>query len=228
MEDFEITQAQAPLCFGVRDITEPRALAICDALYLRENVKARELADSWLRAQPAHPGAQFALAEVLFSVEANLPRALFHLKQAESLTNYSSLGRALASGYLEWHYLTLSQLSYVHQLMGDQIAALEYLGKLESILATAGYGGPILVMQGYGGLLPASEAAERAVGMIECGPAAGVIGSKFLGDLIGDQNIIAADMGGTTFKVGVIQDGELEYAREPLIDRFHYVSPDIS
>ena len=133
MEDFEITQAQAPLCFGVRDITEPRALAICDALYLRENVKARELADSWLRAQPDHPRAQFALAEVLLSVEANRPRALFHLKQAESLTNYSSLGRALASGYLEWHYLTLSQLSYVHQLMGDQIAALEYLGKLESI-----------------------------------------------------------------------------------------------
>lgn len=105
--------------------------------------------------------------------------------------------------------------------------ASDYLGKLETMLAEAGYGGPILVMQGYGGLLPASEAADRAVGMIECGPAAGVIGSKFLGALIGDENIIAADMGGTTFKVGVIQGGELEYAREPLIDRYHYVSPKI-
>ena len=105
--------------------------------------------------------------------------------------------------------------------------ASDYLGHLEAMLGDAGYSGPILVMQGYGGLLPASEAASRAVGMIECGPAAGVIGSKFLGDLIGDDNIIAADMGGTTFKVGVIQDGELEYAREPLIDRYHYVSPKI-
>src|SRR5690606_9718219 len=89
------------------------------------------------------------------------------------------------------------------------------------------YHGQTMVMQGYGGLLPAGEAAERAVGMIECGPAAGVIGAKFLGDVMGDKDIIAADMGGTTFKVGVIQDGALEYAREPMVDRFHYVAPKI-
>ncbi|MGD9914534.1 MAG: hydantoinase/oxoprolinase family protein [Rhizobiaceae bacterium] len=103
----------------------------------------------------------------------------------------------------------------------------DYLNSLERLLADAGYRGQTMVMQGYGGLLPASEAAERAVGMIECGPAAGVIGAKYLGDLMGDRDIIAADMGGTTFKVGVIQDGELEFAREPLVDRFHYVAPKI-
>jgi tetratricopeptide (TPR) repeat protein len=129
----EDTAIPAPLCFGIREITDSRAVSICDALYLNENVKARELADNWVRMEPDHPGAQFALAEVMFSVEANLPRALYHLNLAESLTNYSSLGRALASGFLEWHYLTLSQLSYVHQLMGDQVAALSYLEKLESI-----------------------------------------------------------------------------------------------
>lgn len=105
--------------------------------------------------------------------------------------------------------------------------ASDYLGELADKLRARGYGGPVLVMQGYGGLLPASEATARAVGMIESGPAAGIIGSKSLGDLIGDTNIIAADMGGTTFKVGVIQDGELEHAREPLIDRFHYLAPKI-
>lgn len=131
--ELEIPQSTLPLCFGIRDITDPRALAICDALYLKDNVRARELAEAWVRAQPDHPGAQFALAEVLFNVEANLPRSLFHLKRAEELTNYSSLGRAITSGNLEWHYLTLSQLSYVYQLMGDQIASLEYLDKLEEI-----------------------------------------------------------------------------------------------
>jgi N-methylhydantoinase A len=103
----------------------------------------------------------------------------------------------------------------------------DYLRSLESLLAENGYGGQTMVMQGYGGLLPASESGDRAVGMIECGPAAGVIGAKFLGDLMGDTEIIAADMGGTTFKVGVIQNGELEYAREPMVDRFHYVAPKI-
>lgn len=103
----------------------------------------------------------------------------------------------------------------------------DYLSALESLLGDNGYHGQTMIMQGYGGLLPVEEAAERAVGMIECGPAAGVIGAKYLGDMMGDADIIAADMGGTTFKVGVIQNGELEYAREPMVDRFHYVAPKI-
>jgi N-methylhydantoinase A len=105
--------------------------------------------------------------------------------------------------------------------------ASDYVNDLQQQLNREGYDGPLLVMQGYGGLLPAADAADRAVGMIECGPAAGVIGAKFLGDLMGDADVIAADMGGTTFKVGVIQDGELEFAREPMVDRYHYVAPKI-
>jgi N-methylhydantoinase A len=103
----------------------------------------------------------------------------------------------------------------------------DYLTSLERLLKLHGYAGQTMVMQGYGGLLPASEAAERAVGMIECGPAAGVIGTRFLSGLMGDRDVIAADMGGTTFKVGVIQDGEIEHAREPMVDRFHYIAPKI-
>ncbi|MEJ8572783.1 hydantoinase/oxoprolinase family protein [Microbaculum marinum] len=105
--------------------------------------------------------------------------------------------------------------------------ARDYLNDLEALLRDHGYQGQTMVMQGYGGLLPVREAADRVVGMIECGPAAGVIGAKFLGDMMGDADIIAADMGGTTFKVGVIQNGEIEFAREPLVDRFHYVAPKI-
>jgi N-methylhydantoinase A len=84
-----------------------------------------------------------------------------------------------------------------------------------------------MVMQGYAGLLPAAEAAQRAVGMIESGPAAGVIAARFLGELMGDRNVIAADMGGTTFKVSVVQNGRLEYAREPMVGRYHYLAPKI-
>jgi len=123
----------ATVCFGMLGITEERALAICDALALRENVRARELAQRWIAEQPGSAAAQFALAEVLVRVEGNLARALFHLNRAEELTNYSSLGRAVASGAPEWHYLTLSQLSYVHQLMGNQQASLDYLDKIEAV-----------------------------------------------------------------------------------------------
>ncbi len=102
-----------------------------------------------------------------------------------------------------------------------------YLAELTQLLGDSGYGGPVLVMQGYGGLVPIAEAAARPVGMIECGPAAGIVGAQHLAGILGDKNVIAADMGGTTFKVGVIQDGRFEYAREPMVDRYHYVAPKI-
>ena len=105
--------------------------------------------------------------------------------------------------------------------------ARDYVTSLQALLKGRGYDGPLLVMQGYGGLLPAEEAAGRAVGMLECGPAAGVIGSRHLGQLMADDDIIACDMGGTTFKVGVIQGGAIDYAREPMVDRYHYVAPKI-
>jgi N-methylhydantoinase A len=102
-----------------------------------------------------------------------------------------------------------------------------YLSNLSQLLIGAGYDGPLLVMQGYGGLLPATEAAERSIGMLECGPAAGVIGSRALGQLLDQSDVIATDMGGTTFKVSVIQNHEIEYAREPMVDRYHYTQPKI-
>jgi N-methylhydantoinase A len=102
-----------------------------------------------------------------------------------------------------------------------------YLSELTELLRDGGFREPVLVMQGYGGLVPVAEAAMRPVGMIECGPAAGVVGAQHLASVLGDDNVIAADMGGTTFKVGVIQGGRFEYAREPMVDRFHYIAPKI-
>jgi N-methylhydantoinase A len=103
----------------------------------------------------------------------------------------------------------------------------DYLAQLQALLSGAGYSGPILVMQGHGGLVPVAEAGDRAVNLIECGPVAGLIGSRFLGEVTSERNIIAADMGGTTFKVGVIEDGMLEYSREPMVNRYHYLAPKI-
>jgi N-methylhydantoinase A len=102
-----------------------------------------------------------------------------------------------------------------------------YLENLSAKLAGSGFRGSLLVMQGYGGLVDAADAARRPVTMLECGPVAGVVGSRQLGCTLGHANIIAADMGGTTFKVGIIQDSQLDYAREPIVDRYHYSVPKI-
>jgi N-methylhydantoinase A len=102
-----------------------------------------------------------------------------------------------------------------------------YLNELTGLLQENGYRNPILVMQGYGGLVSIAEAAARPLRMLECGPAAGMVGAQYLATVLQDQNVIAADMGGTTFKVGVIQDGRFDYAREPMVDRYHYTAPKI-
>ena len=133
LNNIEIPEARLPLCFGLSNISELPALEICDALNLDLNVKARELSEQWVRTKPDSPAAQFALAEVLLTVEGNMPRALFHLNRAEELTGYQTLEKAVNSGLMPWHYLTLSQLSFVHQLMGEQIKSLVYLDKLNEI-----------------------------------------------------------------------------------------------
>jgi N-methylhydantoinase A len=100
-----------------------------------------------------------------------------------------------------------------------------YLDNLRSRLEDAGFRGTLLVAQAYGGVLPFDEATTRPVGMIESGPVSGLVGSQNLGELIGFRNIIAADMGGTTFKVGVVREGLIEYQRESMVLRYHYALP---
>lgn len=107
--------------------------------------------------------------------------------------------------------------------LGPVIA--RYLDNLRDRLRGQGFGGTLLVMQAYGGLLPFDGAATRPVGMLESGPVSGLVGSKHLGESMGFHNIIAADMGGTTFKVGVVREGLIEYQRESMVLRYHYALP---
>ncbi|PYP76670.1 MAG: 5-oxoprolinase, partial [Gemmatimonadetes bacterium] len=105
--------------------------------------------------------------------------------------------------------------------------AQDYLESLRRKLEQEGFAGTVLVMQAYGGLLSLDEAATRPVGMIESGPVSGLVGSQSLGELIGFRNIIAADMGGTTFKVGSVREGLIEYQRESMVLRYHYALPKL-
>ena len=100
-----------------------------------------------------------------------------------------------------------------------------YLIDLKAALQKKGFHGTQLIMQGYGGLLQTEAAATQPVGMIESGPVGGLVGSRYLGDALGLRNIVAADMGGTTFKVGVIREGRIDYQRTPLAFRYHYALP---
>ncbi|WP_276259054.1 hydantoinase/oxoprolinase family protein [Haloglomus litoreum] len=100
-----------------------------------------------------------------------------------------------------------------------------YLTNLEAALDDLGFEGSLLLMFSHGGLVTGADAVERPVGLIESGPVGGLLGSRFVADRRGESNVISTDMGGTTFKVGVISDGRLEYAEEPMVGRHHYQFP---
>ena len=89
-----------------------------------------------------------------------------------------------------------------------------YLTRLTDGLQTMGVSVPLTVMQSNGGLATSAIAKEKPVYCIESGPAAGVVGAYHLGKRLGLGNLITLDMGGTTAKACIIENGEMLQAPE--------------
>jgi N-methylhydantoinase A len=86
-------------------------------------------------------------------------------------------------------------------------AMRSYLQRLESGLRSIGVAAPILVMTSNGGMLAANVTCEKPVLVVASGPAGGVIGAARLGVARNDRDVIVFDMGGTTAKAVIIEDG---------------------
>src|SRR5438270_818958 len=82
-----------------------------------------------------------------------------------------------------------------------------YLGRLSQNLRGAGLSNELLVMQGNGGMMAAGTAVDLAVHTVMSGPAAGAIAAARIGVQAGHPNLIACDMGGTSFDVSLIAAG---------------------
>jgi N-methylhydantoinase A len=102
-----------------------------------------------------------------------------------------------------------------------------YLKNLRDLLADHGLTREPVIMQAYGGVLDIDASVQKSVGTIESGPAAGIVACQFMGRLSGISNIVAADMGGTTFKVGVVRNDTLERDYHPIFLRHRLLAPKI-
>ncbi len=89
-----------------------------------------------------------------------------------------------------------------------------YLNRLSDEIKRSGIDAPLLLMQSNGGLTTARAAALTPMHIIESGPAAGVVGVQALTRRIGIGKAISFDMGGTTAKASLIENGELTRATE--------------
>ena len=100
-----------------------------------------------------------------------------------------------------------------------------YLKGLENKLRAGGLKGPLLIMQGNGGV--AHREHVSAIANLQSGPAGGMIASAHVAGMLKHKNVITTDMGGTSFDVGLITEGYWRYAQEPIVVRFRMLQPII-
>ena len=105
----------------------------------------------------------------------------------------------------------------------------EYLTELEGRLAEIGLRVPVRVMQSSGGIITAEEARRNPVQTLLSGPVGGTRAGAALWPILAEQQglrgLVCIDMGGTSFDVSLVIDGDVEIEMQTEIDGHHVLSP---
>ncbi len=95
----------------------------------------------------------------------------------------------------------------------------QYLTKLDRGLAGQGFPGTMYLMLSGGSVVAASTGQRMPARLVESGPIAGALASKYFAERLGVREVVSYDMGGTSAKACYIRDGEIPITREYEIDR---------
>lgn len=220
---------------GFRDVLELRRIR-APQMYNLFFEKPKELVERFLRLELSE--RMSAQGKVLVPVN---PLELVHLKERLKAEKVESVAVCLLHSYaypqheilvgnfLRQHlpsvYISLSSEvlrerkeyertattvvnAYVRPVMHG------YLSALRRGLASLRIHAPLMIMQSAGGLTPEEEATRRPVYVLESGPAAGVLAAQSTATHLGLKNVITLDMGGTTAKASLIEEGKVRYSPE--------------
>jgi N-methylhydantoinase A len=160
-----------------------------------------------------------ALAEVAELVEQGVDSlAICFLHSYANATHERAIGAAIAERYQN---LSISLSSEVSPEIREYLRASTtvanayirplaevYLERLEQTLRAEGIPGGLFLMLSNGGLTHVSEAKRVPVQLLESGPAAGALAGAWFGRNAGLERVLAFDMGGTTAKLALVDDGE--------------------
>ncbi|GGI80186.1 5-oxoprolinase [Shewanella hanedai] len=100
-----------------------------------------------------------------------------------------------------------------------QPIASRYLSRLHHGLLEKDFIGQLYVMQSNCGVDTLKSAQQIPITMVESGPASGIWGAAELGKIINEPNLIALDIGGTTAKCALINNGEVKITSDYYIER---------
>jgi N-methylhydantoinase A len=182
-------------------LTDAEARRAVDAL-LRKNVESIAISLLW---SPANPRHEISLKRIIAERAPDLYVSSSH-RLAPVVGEYERTATAVVDAYV-----------------GPTVHA--YLKDLSGRLKSQGLTRPLLILQANGGATYAEEAVP--VNTIESGPAAGMVAARMLSEASGYRNVIATDVGGTTFKVGLLVDGRWSMAPETVINQYSLLIPAI-
>ena len=112
----------------------------------------------------------------------------------------------------EWREYERTSSAVVEAYTGPVVR--DYLIDLEDELSERGVDVPLHIMQSSGGILTAKSARERPLQTLLSGPVGGAIGGEKLTDVLATKNLIGVDMGGTSFDVSLVVNGEPDVSTE--------------
>ncbi len=94
-----------------------------------------------------------------------------------------------------------------------------YLQRMESRLRRSGFEGVLCLMTSGGGLTSVELARRFPVRLVESGPAGGSVFAAQIAAMLGERQVLAFDMGGTTAKISLIEEYRSETVRMFEVDR---------
>jgi N-methylhydantoinase A len=105
----------------------------------------------------------------------------------------------------EWYEYERCSTVAANAYVGPQVST--YVGRLDGELKQQGFAGSLFMMGSNGGLLSAERSCRQPIGLVESGPIGGCIGAAAYAEKLGFKNVVAFDMGGTTAKCALVENG---------------------
>lgn len=106
-------------------------------------------------------------------------------------------------------------------------AVSRYVARLEERLTAEDIAAPLLIMKSNGGVASAAEIRKAPAVTALSGPAAGVVGARFVGEAASEKNLIGIDIGGTSADISMVKEGAFRLSESGQIGEWPLALPMI-
>lgn len=210
----EIGRANRPIAFDLNYRRDPPVVPrrLCFTVGGRIDRNGREL-------EPLDHAELERLAETLIreqveAVAVSFINAFCNPSHEQIVAGF--LRQKLADAYIttgteltrEWYEFERASTAAANAYVGQR--ARTYLRRFETDLAAAGFSSTLYMMASNGGVLSIARAAQQPIAMLESGPIGGCIGAGVYAEALGLKKVVAFDMGGTTAKCALVENGRFE------------------